>query len=131
MATISKYRAKKTIVDDITFDSKAEASFYMYLKQLKAIGKISRFEMQVPFVLQDAFEHPTRLIKSGKPSRVPAIKYVTDFVVTYPSGQVKVIDVKGVKTTEFRLKAKIFMKKYGVPLYLATRKGRNWHVEEF
>lgn len=127
----SKYGAKKTVIDEITFDSKAESQFYMHLKQLQSAGVVSGFEMQVPFILQEGFDHPTRKIKSGKPSRVPAIKYVTDFVVTYADGSEKVIDVKGVQTTDFKLKARMFVKKYCKPLYLAKKQGRNWKIEEF
>ncbi|MEY8370149.1 DUF1064 domain-containing protein [Aerococcaceae bacterium 50-4] len=131
MKIVSKYRSSKITVDGIKFDSKAEAAFYKHLKNKQAQGLITTFEMQVPFELQEGFGHPTRKTKAGKPARVTAIKYVTDFVVTYPSGQVKVIDVKGMQTVDFKLKAKLFMRKYGVPLYLAKRQRGIWEIKEF
>lgn len=40
----SKYRAKKTVVDGIIFDSKKEADFYCELKMLKMGGVVKDFE---------------------------------------------------------------------------------------
>jgi len=130
VAIRNKYGAKKVIVDDINFDSKAEAAFYRYLKLLQKIGEVKSFEMQVPFILQESFGHPTLKTKAGKPRKVSEIKYVTDFVVRFSDGTERVIDVKGVQTQVFKLKARIYIKKFG-PLYIATQKGRNWEVEEF
>lgn len=130
MSRRHKYNAKKTVIDGITFDSKAEAAYYNQLKMLKKAGEIKDFEMQKEFVLLEGFNHPSKKTKSGKPSRVRAIKYIPDFIVTENDGTKKVVDVKGVQTPDFRIKAKMFMKKYKVPLVLATRKGRGFkHID--
>lgn len=50
------------------------------------------------------------------------MKYVADFVVRYKDGTEKVIDVKGMQTQVFRMKAQMFIKRYG-PLYLVKRDG--------
>lgn len=103
----NKYGAKKTVVDGFIFDSKAEANYYHLLK----IQGISNFKMQEEFLLQEAFE-----IKGQKKQ---AIKYKPDFTF-YKDGQlVKVVDVKGKRTADFNIKAKMFMKRYGIPLILA------------
>ena len=47
----SKYRAQKTTVDGIAFDSKAEAARYQQLKQDKRAGKIRWFTRQPSFIL--------------------------------------------------------------------------------
>ena len=104
---INKYGAKKTVVDGFIFDSKAEANYYHWLK----MQGISNFKMQEEFLLQEAFE-----IKGQKKQ---AIKYKPDFTF-YKDGQlVKVVDVKGKRTADFNIKAKMFMKRYGIPLILA------------
>lgn len=41
-----KYHNRKTIVDGITFDSKAEAERYKELKRLELIGVIKGLELQ-------------------------------------------------------------------------------------
>ena len=103
----NKYGAKKTVLDGHVFDSKAEAKYYYMLK----MRGITNFKMQEEFLLQDAFEI------NGK--RKQAIKYKPDFTF-YEDGQlVKVVDVKGKRTADFNIKAKMFMKRYGIPLILA------------
>lgn len=104
---INKYGAKKTVVDGFIFDSKAEANYYHLLK----MQGISNFKMQEEFLLQEAFE-----IEGQKKQ---AIKYKADFTF-YKHGQlIKVVDVKGKRTADFNIKAKMFMKRYGIPLILA------------
>jgi len=91
----SKYHAKRTTVDGIAFASKAEASFYSTLQLLKAGGKIESFQCQVPFTLY------------------ADIVYICDFLVKFPGGFERVVDVKGVMTPEFRIKRKLWVKDYG------------------
>ncbi|MCQ2282362.1 MAG: DUF1064 domain-containing protein [Bacteroidales bacterium] len=100
----SKYHARKTTVDGITFDSKKEAEFFCELKLYKRAGYITKIERQVAYELQPAFRH------DGKAER--AIRYVADFVVTYSDGHVEVIDVKGVRTDVYKLKRKMLLFKY-------------------
>lgn len=120
-----KYRNKKVTIDGITFDSKAEAAYYNYLKILKKSGEIKDFDMQVRFTLMDNFKHPSKPKKT-----VRAINYIPDFVVTENDGTKSVIDVKGMQTQVFKIKAKMFMKRYNMPLILAKRKGQGFeHIE--
>lgn len=107
-----KYKNKKVTIDDITFDSGAEASYYMHLNMLKKAGEVESFDMQKKYVLQEKFKHPA----TG--STVRAITYTPDFVVTYADGSTVVIDVKGFETQMFKMKAKMFMYKYNLPLVL-------------
>lgn len=126
----NKYRNKKITIDGIEFDSKAEAAYYNRLKILKKAGEIKDFEMQKEFTLLEGFNHPSKKNKRGKPSRVRAIKYIPDFIVTENDGTKKVIDVKGMQTPDFKIKAKMFMKEYNMPLILAKRQGRGFkHVD--
>lgn len=109
----NKYGAKKVTIDGITFDSKAEALYYQRLKLLQKSGEIKEFDRQV------AFELIPKGISPGTGKTVRAVKYVVDFVVTYPDGSEEIIDVKGTETAVFKLKAKIFMHKFNKPLIIA------------
>lgn len=112
MVQKNKYNAKKVEVDGIVFSSKAESFYYEHLLDLMHDGVVESFEMQKPYTLLDKFPHP----KTGKTIR--AIKYVPDFEVIYTDGRVEVVDVKGMQTDVFRLKCKLFMFRYQIPLVL-------------
>lgn len=101
---MSKYHARKTAIDGITFDSKKEADYYCELKMLKLAGVVASFERQVAFELQPKYK------KDGKTVR--AIRYLADFVVTYDDGHTEVVDVKGLRTDVYKLKRKILEYKY-------------------
>ena len=101
---ISKFNAKKTVVNGIKFDSKREALRYTQLLLKQRAGEISDLELQPVFVLQDKFVCGNVAYR--------AIKYVADFRYK-ANGSVYVEDVKGFKTPEYLLKRKIFLKLFG------------------
>lgn len=109
MAKKSKYNAKKVIVDGHKFDSKSEAQYYIYLKDRKEKGEVADFTFQPRFTLQEAF---TRW--DGETIRM--VEYVADFLVTYPDGSQEVIDVKGMATSEAKLKRKLYEYRFPIPL---------------
>jgi hypothetical protein len=96
----SKYRAQKTKVDGITFDSKGEADYYCQLKLLQRAGEVTDIKLQPRYPILDASER-------GK-----GIDYVADFLVTYADGRQEIIDFKGVKTAVYRMKKKMFHERY-------------------
>lgn len=100
-AKASKYRNTRVVVDGITFDSKAEARHYGFLKIARESGHL-KFEMQVPY----RFEVNGKLIAT----------YRADFVVTWKDGRVEVQDVKGVRTKEYILKKKLMSALYGIEI---------------
>ncbi len=100
----NKYNNKKVIIDGIKFDSKQEGNYYDYLKQLKRAGIVERFELQPKFTLQEGFR------KRGKLFR--AIDYKADFHVWLADGTDFVVDVKGFETPDFKIKRKLFEKRY-------------------
>lgn len=102
-AVMNKYHNQKTVVDSITFDSKAEAARFFELKLLERAGKISELKLQPEFPLLDDFA------KNGK--KVRGIKYVADFIYI-ENGKIVVEDVKGMETREFKIKRKLFESKY-------------------
>ncbi|HDI4517413.1 TPA: DUF1064 domain-containing protein [Listeria monocytogenes] len=114
-STRSKYNAKKVVIDDIKFDSKAEAAYYQQLKLLKMTGEVVSFDLQPEFILQDSF------VKNGK--KYHAIKYRADFLVRYKDGHEELIDVKGMLTNEFILKRKLFEMRYMQSIKCVKLKG--------
>jgi hypothetical protein len=90
-----KYRNIITEVDGIKFRSRAEANYYGKLKLYVKAGEVESFKMQVPY----------ELTVNG----ILICKYLADFVVKYTDGTVKVIDVKGVCTELFKIKAKLML----------------------
>lgn len=100
---MNKYRNKKVIVEDYVFDSLQESKRYKELKLLLRAGQISNLELQPHFLLQDSFK------KNGKTYR--KIEYIADFKYI-ENGKTIVEDVKGIQTDVFKLKHKLFEKKY-------------------
>lgn len=108
----SKYGNKKTTLDGIVFDSKAEAKYYQQLKWLQECKEILFFRTQPRYLLQESFE------KDGKTHR--KIEYVADFEVHRKDGSIEVIDVKGAETDVFKMKEKMFHKRYPHKLSVVT-----------
>ena len=88
----NKYRAVKTEVDGIVFDSKREAARYMELMLLQRAGEISHLELQPVY----------ECVVNGK----KICTYRADFRYFTKLGNI-VEDVKGVKTPIYRLKKKL------------------------
>lgn len=130
-----KIAHKKTVIDGIKFDSKMESDYYVYLKEEKKKGNVKSFSLQPVFVLQPKhfvmdgkviteddkdYEEKNKLRlkynktqeKENKIEIVQAIKYISDFEVTYKDGSQLVIDVKGLKTADFAIKEKMFAFRY-------------------
>jgi hypothetical protein len=125
--SMGKIFHKKTEIDGIIFDSQTEAEYYEYLKAEKKAGHIKSFTMQDEFVIQEKFllingerisssvKGFSKLQKANPGCTVQAIKYRADFMVHYKDGSVRVIDVKGQKTADFKIKEKMF--NYMYPQY--------------
>lgn len=103
----SKYHAKKTVVDGITFDSRKEADRYLVLKGMEEDGNIEDLRRQVRYELVPAFD------VDGKHYR--PVYYVADFVYV-EDGKEVVEDVKGVRTDMYKLKSKLFARRYGMSI---------------
>lgn len=97
----SKYGNKKTFVKGVenSFDSKMEADFYLFLKNICCYSK-EQIILQPVFELQPKFkDNQNKLIRS--------ITYKADFQIDN-----YVIDIKGFETKDFIIKSKIFKYKY-------------------
>lgn len=100
---MNKYKNKKVIVDDYIFDSIQESKRYKELKLLLRAGQIQDLELQPHFLLQESFK------KNSKTYR--KIEYIADFKYV-EKGKIIVEDVKGLQTDVFKIKHKLFEKKY-------------------
>lgn len=106
---VSKFRAKKTTVDGIVFDSKREAARYQELRLMERAGAIRDLKRQVRYELIPAFD------VDGKHYR-PAT-YIADFVyIDVNTGKEIVEDVKGYRPDVYKIKAKMFAYRYGVSI---------------
>lgn len=103
----SKYHARKTTVDGIVFDSKREADRYLVLKGMEEDGVIEDLRRQVRYELIPAFDVDGRHYRP--------VFYVADFVYRdKETGREVVEDVKGMRTDVYKLKSKLFAKRYGM-----------------
>lgn len=100
-----KYKNKKTIVDDIQFDSKLEAKRYNELKLLEKSGEIKELKLQPSFELIPSFK------KNGKTFRKAIYKADFSYVDT-ETGETIIEDTKGYVTDLYKLKKKIFEYKF-------------------
>jgi hypothetical protein len=100
-----KYGAKKTEIDGIKFDSKAEAKRYQELKLLERGKVIQNLSLQPRFTLQEGFVNVDTL-KKERP-----IEYVADFQYDM-NNETIVEDCKGFKTSDYKIKRKLFLYKY-------------------
>lgn len=103
-----KYHNRKTEVDGIVFDSKAEAQRYTELIALQNLGVIKNLQLQKSYFL----------VKGGKwenGRKYSPVKYVADFVYEL-DGDLIVEDVKGFKTKEYVIKKKLMKERYGIEI---------------
>ena len=103
----SKYHAKKTVMDGITFDSRKEADRYLALKGMEEDGAIEGLRRQVRYELIPAFDVDGRHYRP--------VYYVADFVYV-EDGKEIVEDVKGMRTDVYKLKSKLFARRYGMSI---------------
>ena len=85
---INKYGAKKCIVDSITFHSKLEASFYRLIKKWCIKNGLD-------FKLQERIN-------------LDCCVYVTDFTIMKKGIVLFRIDSKGIETSTFKIKKKLY-----------------------
>ena len=105
----NKYRNIKAKVGNKKFDSIKEARRFQELKLLEKGGVIDSLELQPRFVLQDKFKYNGKTIRK--------IEYIADFM--YRDNELCAVVVEDVKpsakfqTEVYRIKKKMFLKKYG------------------
>lgn len=121
----SKYNNKKTEFNGITFHSKKECDYYKWLLALKEAGDIKDIKLQPEFIVFEGERHnsnskfkeiESKLFKNKEiKGKQRDITYIADFEITLNSGDKIVVDVKsseGNLTEVYRIKRKLFLKKY-------------------
>lgn len=100
---MNKYRAKRTTVDGISFHSKGEAKRYQELLLLERAKEIRGLKRQVKFPLSVEGQL--------------VCTYVADFTYFDIRNRIGVVeDFKGVRTAEYKLKARLFEILHGRPI---------------
>ena len=108
MKGYSKYRAIKTEIDGIKFDSIKEAKRYQELKLMERAGNIKDLRLQVPYVL----------IEKSKYGQ--AIKYLADFVYFDNDKNKEIVeDTKTGPTATplYKLKKRLLAERYGIEVF--------------
>ena len=93
-----KFNARPTTTDGIRFDSKKEAAYYRELKLRQQAGDVVFFLRQVPFHLPGG------------------VTYRVDFVVFASDGTVAFVDVKGMRTAQYKAKKRMVEAVYPVEI---------------
>ena len=104
---MTKYNARKTVVNGITFDSKLEAERYEQLLLLERAGEISDLILQPEFQILRGWIHP------GTGEKIKSRFYVGDFqYLEFKTNKIVVEDTKGVKTPLFDMKWSLVKSQY-------------------
>lgn len=116
---MSKYKSQKITIDNHKFDSKVEADYYLFVKDLKEKGYIASIELQPKFLLQEKFT-------KGK-KKYRDMFYIADFLLTFSNGRQVIIDIKGLPTEVAILKRKLFDYRYkDLRLIWLKKKKKRW-----
>ena len=117
----SKYKAVKTTIDGITFDSKREAKRYTELKVLEKSGHITHLELQPEYQItingakickyKADFRYFTVRQENNALSYNSKGEWQTPTMTGDKEGQI-VEDVKGFKTPIYRLKKRLVEASY-------------------
>ena len=102
-----KYRNNIRKTEDGTFHSDGEYRRWIELKWMQRAGKISDLKRQVRYELIPSQKGETRTERK--------VVYVADFVYVQ-NGKTIVEDFKGKKTTDYILKRKLMLYKYGIEI---------------
>jgi hypothetical protein len=97
-----KFNNRRTRYRDRIYDSAKEAAHAAMLDRQVRAGVVARWSPQVRFPV----------VINGK----KCCDYVCDFVVDYADGRQEVVDVKGFRTSIYRLKKKIVEAIYEVKI---------------
>lgn len=132
----TKFNAVKVEYDGRRFDSKLECNIYKVLKE-RLVPYEFEIGFQPLFVLQEKFRFEGHLVRP--------ITYKADFAIFRYTGTqgpdatwedehelLAIIDAKGLETPEFKIKRKLFIKKFGYDIViLKSMKQANLWCDNF
>lgn len=116
---VNKFRAKKVVIDGITFASRKEGNRYVELKLMERSGYIKDLHLQEKFVLIPAQREPDKVGKRGGVTKGKLIErecsYIADFVYTDNcTCELVVEDTKGMRTKDYIIKRKLMLYVHGI-----------------
>lgn len=109
MAKPHKYRAKRTVVDGVKFDSQREATVYSEYRLLERAGKIRALSRQPVFTLYV--------------NNIEITRYTADFMYYDKHEKLHVVDVKSKATAarrDFKLVKKLMLAIHNIDLEIIT-----------
>ena len=100
-----KYNAKKVEIDGVVFDSKDEADYYteVVIPGLQS-GEILTVDFHPKYVLVPKFERDL----NGAKRKFQPMTYSADFRLELADHTIRLIDIKGMVTSDFKIKYKLF-----------------------
>ena len=111
---MNKYRARKTVVNGLTFDSAKEARRWQELLLLERAGHIEALERQWTLVLCKGVKLP------GEARARPPIRLVVDFkYYDIKAGRWRFEDTKGLETPASRIKRHLALALHSIPVEAA------------
>lgn len=113
-----KYSARRAVYAGESYASRAEARYAQQLDLLRRVGEIHGWRRGTPVVLVDG------------PKRADRVTYIPDFIVTGKDGRRHAIDVKGVVTPLFRVKALLWRER-GPDMPLVVINSKNQEIARF
>ena len=92
------------------------------MKIRQDLGEIFEIKRQVTYVLLpnqlEVIEYQDKKGRTRQKTKVAerAVKYIADFVVTYSNGDQVVIDAKGMRTKDYKIKRKLMRYVHGIKI---------------
>jgi len=125
---VSKYKAvnAERLINGVhyKFDSNAEARYFDALYLLLSRGNIKELKTQPRYTIATAYKINATGTKSGK-RKIGNLSYTPDFEYIR-DGRKVAVEVKGVKTADYRLRLKLFLacawKEHGVSEFIEITK---------
>lgn len=117
----NKYHAKKIEIDGEKFDSIREYRRFLQLKDLEEKQQIFNLKRQVKYILIPTQREPDKIGKRGGVKKGKILEkecsYYADFVYFIPGCEKEIVeDTKGMRTTDYIIKRKLMLYKYGIKL---------------
>jgi hypothetical protein len=123
-AGVSKYKAIRTTVDGIIFDSKAESEYYLELKLLERAGELKDLELQPRFPLFLTDSRTGESVKIGEYRADFRYKLRSPVNARANAWPTIIDDVKGVEVPLQKWKRRHAELQYGITVRIVRRRAR-------
>jgi hypothetical protein len=106
----SKYKAVKCALNGVVYDSIKEAKYAAQLDIMQKCHVVLTIKRQVSFDFSSVYT------VDGRSTKPKAARWIADFVVGYSDGHTDYVDVKGVRTPDYKRKKKIIEELYNIKI---------------